>query len=121
MRRNEAAVCGTCPYWKWRVRVKRPGEAASGECRESTPHVGERDYFVFPKTFEDHWCGRHPDFELKEEEPKAPIGAMLIDEIEGIVMDAGGGELIPRDWDPFQATQWLRSAILREIRRRHGQ
>lgn len=51
MKRNPAANCGNCPYYK----------SESEECHIVSPRIGD-DSFWWPKCNTSDWCGQHPDF-----------------------------------------------------------
>lgn len=63
-------TCKTCPYWE---RLTATGEGDTGQCQRHPPQVvgclaGGGGVFnrlhtetFFPETFDDDWCGEHPD------------------------------------------------------------
>jgi hypothetical protein len=67
----ERPTCETCAFWEWlQTRpVPDPDDYEVGECRRRPPTAsrpsklaGGKAMATWRRTFEDDWCGEHPDF-----------------------------------------------------------
>jgi hypothetical protein len=62
-KRNEQATCGNCPYWSKYVDKLHPGGKLYdgklfGNCQRTMGVILSED----SGTFNNDWCGDHPDF-----------------------------------------------------------